>query len=205
MRLTLHTDYALRVLIHVAIADGRLITISDIAERFDISKQHSISLFRAMSSGWIGSEPFSRKRRVRFRSSCLRAGRPTTSQRAQCRPGRSFTRIRMAVLSARQILIAPSNDANDSGACSCNRRGLSRSTRRTPPPSSPFTALKKTDEIRTVTPLGDIWRIDERIDQGQLSRSRVAKHVARALAPEHFKKHRRASALIPLIRSRHVL
>jgi hypothetical protein len=35
MRLTLYTDYALRVLIHVAIADGKLITISDIAERFD--------------------------------------------------------------------------------------------------------------------------------------------------------------------------
>ena len=40
MRLTLHTDYALRVLIHVAVADGKLITIRDIAERFDISKQH---------------------------------------------------------------------------------------------------------------------------------------------------------------------
>jgi hypothetical protein len=63
-------------------------------------------------NGWIGSEPFSRKRRVRFRSSCLRAGRPTTSQRARCRPGRSFTRIRMAVLSAQQLLIAPSNDAS---------------------------------------------------------------------------------------------
>jgi Rrf2 family nitric oxide-sensitive transcriptional repressor len=40
MRLTLHTDYALRVLIHVAIADGKLITINDIAESFDISKAH---------------------------------------------------------------------------------------------------------------------------------------------------------------------
>lgn len=40
MRLTLHTDYALRVLIQVAIADGTLITINDIAESFDISKQH---------------------------------------------------------------------------------------------------------------------------------------------------------------------
>jgi Rrf2 family nitric oxide-sensitive transcriptional repressor len=40
MRLTLHTDYALRVLIHVAIADGKLITINEIAESFDISKQH---------------------------------------------------------------------------------------------------------------------------------------------------------------------
>ena len=40
MRLTLHTDYALRVLIQVGIADGKLITINDIAKTFDISKQH---------------------------------------------------------------------------------------------------------------------------------------------------------------------
>lgn len=40
MRLTLHTDYSLRVLIHVALADGKLITINDIAKTFDISKQH---------------------------------------------------------------------------------------------------------------------------------------------------------------------
>ena len=40
MRLTLHTDYALRVLMHAAIADGTLITIDDVAKTFDISKQH---------------------------------------------------------------------------------------------------------------------------------------------------------------------
>jgi Rrf2 family nitric oxide-sensitive transcriptional repressor len=40
MRLTLHTDYALRVLIHVAVADGKPLTINDIAQSFDISKQH---------------------------------------------------------------------------------------------------------------------------------------------------------------------
>jgi Rrf2 family transcriptional regulator, nitric oxide-sensitive transcriptional repressor len=40
MRLTLHTDYALRVLIHVGIADGKLVTINDIAKTFDVSKQH---------------------------------------------------------------------------------------------------------------------------------------------------------------------
>jgi Rrf2 family nitric oxide-sensitive transcriptional repressor len=40
MRLTLHTDYALRVLIHVAVADGKSLTINDIAQSFDISKQH---------------------------------------------------------------------------------------------------------------------------------------------------------------------
>ena len=49
MRLTLHTDYSLRVLIHVAIADGKLITISDIAESFDISKQHWMKVVTDLS------------------------------------------------------------------------------------------------------------------------------------------------------------
>jgi Rrf2 family nitric oxide-sensitive transcriptional repressor len=40
MRLTLHTDYALRVLIQVAINDGRLTTIAEIAHSFGISKNH---------------------------------------------------------------------------------------------------------------------------------------------------------------------
>jgi Rrf2 family nitric oxide-sensitive transcriptional repressor len=49
MRLTLHTDYALRVLIHVAIADGKLVTISDIAETFGISKQHLMKVANNLS------------------------------------------------------------------------------------------------------------------------------------------------------------
>ncbi len=40
MRLTLHTDFALRVLIQVGLNGGKLTTISDIAQSFDISKQH---------------------------------------------------------------------------------------------------------------------------------------------------------------------
>lgn len=32
MRLTLHTDYALRLLMHLALAPGRLVTISEVAE-----------------------------------------------------------------------------------------------------------------------------------------------------------------------------
>lgn len=40
MRLTLHTDFALRVLIHVGINDGRLTTTRDIAAGFGISKNH---------------------------------------------------------------------------------------------------------------------------------------------------------------------
>ena len=40
MRLTLHTDYALRVLIQAGLNDGKLTTIKDIAQTFDISKAH---------------------------------------------------------------------------------------------------------------------------------------------------------------------
>jgi Rrf2 family transcriptional regulator, nitric oxide-sensitive transcriptional repressor len=40
MRLTLHTDYALRVLIHAALVGDRLTTIAEIARSFDISQQH---------------------------------------------------------------------------------------------------------------------------------------------------------------------
>ena len=49
MRLTLHTDYSLRVLIHVGIADGKLVTIRDIAESFDISKQHLMKVVNDLS------------------------------------------------------------------------------------------------------------------------------------------------------------
>ena len=38
MRLTLHTDFALRVLIQVGLNDGKLTTIKDTAQTFDISK-----------------------------------------------------------------------------------------------------------------------------------------------------------------------
>ena len=40
VRLTRHTDYALRVLNHVGLNDGKLTTIKDIAQTFGISKAH---------------------------------------------------------------------------------------------------------------------------------------------------------------------
>jgi Rrf2 family transcriptional regulator, nitric oxide-sensitive transcriptional repressor len=49
MQLTLYTDYSLRVLIHVGIADGKLVTIRDIAESFDISKQHLMKVVNDLS------------------------------------------------------------------------------------------------------------------------------------------------------------
>jgi Rrf2 family transcriptional regulator, nitric oxide-sensitive transcriptional repressor len=49
MRLTLHTDYALRALIQVAIVGGKLITINHIAQSFDISKQHLMKVVNDLS------------------------------------------------------------------------------------------------------------------------------------------------------------
>jgi Rrf2 family transcriptional regulator, nitric oxide-sensitive transcriptional repressor len=40
VRLTLHTDFALRVLTQVGLNDGKLTTINDIAQSFGISKPH---------------------------------------------------------------------------------------------------------------------------------------------------------------------
>lgn len=54
MRLTLHTDYALRALIQIGIADGKLITINDISQSFDVSKQHLMKVVNALSrKGYI--------------------------------------------------------------------------------------------------------------------------------------------------------
>jgi Rrf2 family nitric oxide-sensitive transcriptional repressor len=49
MRLTLHTDYALRVLIQTAVADGNLITINDVAKTFDISKNYLMKIVNHLS------------------------------------------------------------------------------------------------------------------------------------------------------------
>jgi len=69
MRLTLHTDYTLRVLIHVGVADGKLITISDIADTFDISKQHLMKVVNDLSQkGYLDT--------VRGRGGGIRLARP---------------------------------------------------------------------------------------------------------------------------------
>ena len=49
MRLTLHTDFALRVLIHVGLNDGKLTTINDIAQSFGISKPHLMKVVNYLS------------------------------------------------------------------------------------------------------------------------------------------------------------
>jgi Rrf2 family nitric oxide-sensitive transcriptional repressor len=44
MRLTVHTDYAIRTLIFLAIRDEKLATISDISEQYQISKNHMMKV-----------------------------------------------------------------------------------------------------------------------------------------------------------------
>jgi Rrf2 family transcriptional regulator, nitric oxide-sensitive transcriptional repressor len=49
MRLTLNTDYSLRVLIHVGLCGDRLTTINDIAQSFGISKAHLMKVVNDLS------------------------------------------------------------------------------------------------------------------------------------------------------------
>lgn len=44
MRLTVHTDYAIRTLIYLAAQEDRLATISDISDRYQISKNHMMKV-----------------------------------------------------------------------------------------------------------------------------------------------------------------
>lgn len=54
MRLTLHTDYALRVLVHVGLREGELVTISEIAECYGISKNHLTKVVHQLGrSGYL--------------------------------------------------------------------------------------------------------------------------------------------------------
>jgi len=49
VRLTVHTDFALRVLIHVGLNDGKLTTINAIAQSFGISKAHLMKVVNDLS------------------------------------------------------------------------------------------------------------------------------------------------------------
>jgi Rrf2 family transcriptional regulator, nitric oxide-sensitive transcriptional repressor len=49
VRLTLHTDFALRVLIQVGLNNGKLTTIKDIAQTFGISKPHLMRVVNDLS------------------------------------------------------------------------------------------------------------------------------------------------------------
>ena len=56
MRLTMHTDYALRVLIHLGLAPDRLCTVEEIASAYDVSRHHLDKVARHLVKlGWVES------------------------------------------------------------------------------------------------------------------------------------------------------
>ena len=44
MHLTMHTDYALRMLIHLGVNNNRLVTVSETAKAYNISKNHMMKV-----------------------------------------------------------------------------------------------------------------------------------------------------------------
>lgn len=57
MRLTQFSDYGLRVLMHLALADGQRVTIAEIAERYQISRAHLMKVVpELVRHGWVSSE-----------------------------------------------------------------------------------------------------------------------------------------------------
>ncbi len=54
MQLTLHTDYSLRVLLYLAARPDRRVTISELAEAYQISRNHLVKVVHRLSQhGWI--------------------------------------------------------------------------------------------------------------------------------------------------------
>ena len=69
MRLSQKTDYALRMMMHLAVMDGELVTIGDVAETFRISKNHLMKVAQALAHAGLVET-------VRGRSGGLRLARP---------------------------------------------------------------------------------------------------------------------------------
>ena len=54
MRLTVYSDYALRTLMYLAVKDGELATIAEIAETYGISKNHLMKVAHALGvAGYV--------------------------------------------------------------------------------------------------------------------------------------------------------
>ena len=69
MRLTVYTDYALRLLMYLAIKDDGLATIAEVAESYDISRNHLMKVAHQLGvAGYVAT--------VRGRSGGLKLARP---------------------------------------------------------------------------------------------------------------------------------
>ena len=74
MRLTVYTDYALRLLMYVAVKDDGLATINEVAASYGISKNHLMKVAHQLGlAGYVET--------VRGRSGGLRLARPAASIR----------------------------------------------------------------------------------------------------------------------------
>ena len=69
MRLTLYTDYALRVLIHLALNDDRLCSISEVSRTYDASHSHLMKVVNSLANDRFIET-------VRGRSGGMRLARP---------------------------------------------------------------------------------------------------------------------------------
>ncbi|MBE9516247.1 MAG: Rrf2 family transcriptional regulator [Proteobacteria bacterium] len=69
MHLTVHTDYALRVLAYLSLSGDKLVTINDIANYYGISKNHLVKVVHGLSQEGIIEA-------VRGRSGGVRLARP---------------------------------------------------------------------------------------------------------------------------------
>lgn len=74
MRLTVYTDYTIRLLIHLAVQGDRAATIQEVAQRYNISRNHLMKVAsRAVQAGYIES--------TRGRGGGLRLARPASQIR----------------------------------------------------------------------------------------------------------------------------
>jgi Rrf2 family nitric oxide-sensitive transcriptional repressor len=69
MRLTLQTDYALRILMALGQANGRIVSVDELSKSFQVSKNHLMKTAQALiAAGFVAS--------VRGRSGGIRLARP---------------------------------------------------------------------------------------------------------------------------------
>jgi Rrf2 family transcriptional regulator, nitric oxide-sensitive transcriptional repressor len=74
MRLTRYTDYAIRVLLHLAAHEGQTVSIQEIANAYGISKDHLMKVVQELSkTGFVAAQ--------RGRGGGLRLGRPASEIR----------------------------------------------------------------------------------------------------------------------------